>query len=128
MLHISFLSISNQPDPIHSPESEAKRHTKPAWGEQWPNPPQISTAVWTTSSSHVYLSQPNHVASAEANNPFQDLPKSGKVVRAHPLGLSNWCDTTRYDVELPDGSLESFFEKVRRVMFRVTRLQRSRTA
>ncbi|KAK4033087.1 Fructosamine kinase-domain-containing protein [Parachaetomium inaequale] len=42
---------------------------------------------------------------------FQDLPKSGKVVRVHQLRLSNWCDTTRYDVELPDGTLESFFEK-----------------
>lgn len=40
------------------------------------------------------------------------LPKGGKVVKAQRLGLSDWCDTTRYDVELPDGTIKSFFEKV----------------
>jgi hypothetical protein len=43
---------------------------------------------------------------------MQDLPKGGKVVKAQGLGLSDWCDNTRYDVELPDGTIESFFEKV----------------
>ncbi len=42
----------------------------------------------------------------------KDLPKGGKVVKVHELGLSDWYDTTKYDVELPNGTIESFFEKV----------------
>ena len=34
------------------------------------------------------------------------------MIKAHELGLSDWCDTTKYDVELPNGTIESFFEKV----------------
>jgi hypothetical protein len=41
------------------------------------------------------------------------LPKGGKVVEAVRLGLSKWCDTTRIDVQLPDGTTQRFFEKVR---------------
>ncbi|KAK5662617.1 hypothetical protein OQA88_8531 [Cercophora sp. LCS_1] len=40
------------------------------------------------------------------------LPAGGTVVKAHKLGLSDWCDTTRYDVETsPDGEIARFFEK-----------------
>ncbi len=34
------------------------------------------------------------------------------MIKAHELGLSDWCDTTKYDVELLNGTIESFFEKV----------------
>jgi hypothetical protein len=38
---------------------------------------------------------------------------AGKVVCVDDLGLSRWCDTTRIDVETPDGNVVRFFEKVR---------------
>lgn len=40
-----------------------------------------------------------------------ELPKDGKVVEATSLGLSDWCDTTQYNVQLLDGSIRRFFEK-----------------
>ncbi|KAM7200564.1 Fructosamine kinase domain containing protein [Rhypophila sp. PSN 637] len=42
---------------------------------------------------------------------LSNLPKDGKVIQVHKLGLSEWCDTTRYDVELPTGEISRFFEK-----------------
>ncbi|KAK1624086.1 hypothetical protein BDP81DRAFT_465029 [Colletotrichum phormii] len=40
-----------------------------------------------------------------------ELPKDGKVVETTSLGLSDWCDTTQYNIQLPDGSIRRFFEK-----------------
>ncbi|KAK1720291.1 Fructosamine kinase-domain-containing protein [Colletotrichum acutatum] len=40
-----------------------------------------------------------------------EFPKDGKVVEVTSLGLSDWCDTTQYNVQLPDGSIRRFFEK-----------------
>ena len=128
--HASYFHLSvAKPESNHFSDLGGRHQAEPACSEQWPSLPRISTVVWTTSFSHVcFFSQPAHVAPAAANDPFQDLPKGGKVVRVQQLNLSNWCDTTRYDVELPDGNLESFFEKVVRVVFRNSGLQRSGTA
>ena len=41
------------------------------------------------------------------------LPEGATVIGFQNLHLSDWCDTNRYDVELPDGRIERFFEKVR---------------
>ncbi|KAE9373660.1 hypothetical protein N431DRAFT_482636 [Stipitochalara longipes BDJ] len=39
------------------------------------------------------------------------LPEGGEIVSVTKLGLSDYCDTSRYDVRLPDGSIQRFFEK-----------------
>lgn len=41
-----------------------------------------------------------------------DLPAGGTVVKVHQLGLGEWCDTTKYDVKLPNETVARFFEKV----------------
>ncbi|KAK4153196.1 Fructosamine kinase-domain-containing protein [Chaetomidium leptoderma] len=39
------------------------------------------------------------------------LPEGGKVVSVKPSGESDYCNTYRIEVELPDGGSEVFFEK-----------------
>ncbi|KAK4102555.1 hypothetical protein N658DRAFT_423685 [Parathielavia hyrcaniae] len=39
------------------------------------------------------------------------LPEGGKVVSVKPSGLSDYCNTYRIEVKLPDGSSQVFFEK-----------------
>ena len=47
-----------------------------------------------------------------ANSKGEALPGGGKVVATIPLGLSDYCNTTRIDMRLPDGKIHRFFEKV----------------
>ncbi|KAK3900506.1 hypothetical protein C8A05DRAFT_35847 [Staphylotrichum tortipilum] len=39
------------------------------------------------------------------------LPEGGEVVSVKPSGMSDYCNTFRIEVRLPDGSVQVFFEK-----------------
>ncbi|KAK4186126.1 Fructosamine kinase-domain-containing protein [Podospora australis] len=39
------------------------------------------------------------------------LPKAGKVVSVTPSGMSDYCNTYRIEVSMPDGTTQLFFEK-----------------
>ncbi|KAL2024322.1 hypothetical protein VTK56DRAFT_8804 [Thermocarpiscus australiensis] len=45
------------------------------------------------------------------DNLLAALPEGGKVVAVKPYGMSDYCNTYRIEVELPDGSSQVFFEK-----------------
>ncbi|RSM01632.1 hypothetical protein CDV31_011273 [Fusarium ambrosium] len=42
------------------------------------------------------------------------LPKDGTVVSCVPLGLSDYCDTLKIDVRVPDDTIQTFFAKISR--------------